>query len=333
MIKRHASNIIYVLVAAFFLSAFSITKTVFHQNALPALQGEVPITIRAVPVPLSEADPEIRRTGAMRFIAGWALTGDQARFGGFSGLVLGPENKLTAISDRGDWLTASFDMDASTPLTDAHMRPFTVGETVTDKLSLDSESLTRFGDGFLVSFEFNHRFMDVAADGTVTPSRLDDHIDFTGVANNSGFETVTFTRDGAVLAFPERGVDVLGRLNGWLAREDSAEKIYLKPPKNFSPTDAATLKNGDVLILMRHYSPLDGLASKLVRLRAADIVPGATLEGEELMHLEPPFTLDNFEGLDVIERPGESPLVVMISDDNFRAAQRTLLMVFALELP
>jgi len=141
---------------------------------------------------------------------------------------------------------------------------------------------------------------------------------------------LTWVKSGALLTFAERGLDVDGRLGGWLVTENGADRLYLKPPKNFAPTDAATMPNGDVLVLMRRFSVLDGVAVKILRLKAADIKPEAELVGEELAHLAPPLAVDNLEGLDVQALPSGHTRLFILSDDNFNDSQRTLLLVFDL---
>jgi len=327
---RYSRKLIVLFVASLVLAGFGAYQHITGNKPDRSLAGEIPVQVTATALPLNERDPSARRVGAMRYLAGWALTADHANFGGFSGLVVSKDGRLTAISDRGDWLEADLDLDAASPLANARMRPFSADATGQEKAALDSESVIAVGDGFLVAFEGKHRLVDVAADRTTAPSPLTAHMDFTGVADNSGLEAITFAGD-YLFALRERGLDVQGRLRGWLVSAAGSEPVYFRPPANYSPTDAATMANGDVLVLLRRYSPLDGVSAKVVRLRGMDIVPGATLEGEELLHLEPPHSVDNMEGLDVIERPGELPVVVMISDDNFRASQRTLLLAFVLE--
>ncbi|WP_417449451.1 esterase-like activity of phytase family protein [Kordiimonas sp.] len=327
---RHSKKLAALLLSALFLAGFAGYQHIRGNKPEDVLSERAAIEVKARKVPLLESDPTVRRAGALEYVAGWALTADNDHFGGFSGLVVSERGQLTAISDRGEWLEADFSFTTETPISNAFMRPFSKEARGKSKAAFDSESIITDGDGFLVAFEGDHRLMQVAADGGVTPSPLTALMDFSGVANNSGIEALAKV-GGKLLAFPERGVDELGRLRGWLVGDGGSETVYLKPPRNYSPTDAATMKNGDVLVLLRRYSLMDGVSVKLLRIAAADITPGATLVGTELLHLEPPQTVDNMEGLDVIERLGEAPLVVMISDDNFRSSQRTLLLVFRLD--
>jgi hypothetical protein len=79
----------------------------------------------------------------------------------------------------------------------------------------------------------------------------------------------------------------------------------------------------DLLLLERFYrKPL--VQARLSRARlAAEIVP------EPLAVLHPPMSIDNFEGVAAFATEGEVR-VLMLSDDNFSDAQRTLLLAFSL---
>jgi len=288
----------------------------------------VEITVAARELPFDQPTATMPGGPAVRFAGGWALTSSHEDFGGFSGLVVDSENNtLTAISDKGDWWQAPFDVRRFSPPTTGVMQGYSAG-TIADKKDLDAESLIRFDDGFLVSFEHNHRleFVKEAGKAGIAPPLA--AIDFAGVSMNSGMEAIARLKTGQLLAFAERGLDVGGQQKAWLVSAGTADDIWFKPPMNFSPTDAATLPNGDILVLLRYFSAIDGVAVKVHRIKAAKIVAGATLSGEEILHLTPEFSVDNMEGLDVVALDNDTVRLVMISDDNFNSFQRTLLMMF-----
>ena len=54
------------------------------------------------------------------------------------------------------------------------------------------------------------------------------------------------------------------------------------------------------------------------------------IDGETIAELRPPLTMDNFEGIEARRGPRGETLVYLVSDDNFNAEQRTLLMMFEL---
>jgi hypothetical protein len=76
---------------------------------------------------------------------------------------------------------------------------------------------------------------------------------------------------------------------------------------------------------------LAGVSVRLMRVAAADIRPGAHLEGREIARWGPPLTVDNFEGVAARRGPDGETLIYLLSDDNFHLLQRTLLVMFALE--
>ena len=79
-----------------------------------------------------------------------------------------------------------------------------------------------------------------------------------------------------------------------------------------------------------------------MRLSRADLEGEGPLAPRELVRLEPPLTLDNFEGLDARRDASGRTLLYLVSDDNAcgkrqvvvapRVLQRTLLLQFDLQL-
>lgn len=313
----------FVLAGLVFLSfAGGNRPSVAESAGLP-----VEVTIVANPLERPILDEPIEQ--GLSFAGGWILASDHEGFGGFSGLVVdGDAGSLVAISDKGDWWQAPFDVVGALPPGTGSMRNYTFG-AIADKEDLDAESLIRFQGGYLVAFEQNHRleFLTEVGGKPSPPSGL-ANIDFSGVSNNSGMEAIAFLPSGSLLAFTERGLDTSGRLKAWLVSDDSVTDLYFAPPANFAPTDAAVLPNGDVLVLLRKYSAVEGVAVKVMHVEATGISPGAVLAGREILHLTPEGPVDNMEGLDVVTLADDKVRLVMISDDNFNPLQRTLLMMF-----
>jgi hypothetical protein len=63
----------------------------------------------------------------------------------------------------------------------------------------------------------------------------------------------------------------------------------------------------------------------------ADVKPGALLDGPALITGDLAHQIDNMEGLSVHRAPGGALVLTLISDDNFSALQRTVLLQFTLE--
>ncbi|NVJ98976.1 MAG: esterase-like activity of phytase family protein [Alphaproteobacteria bacterium] len=328
--KKHRSNILLGLFLGTGVLLVLFSGPLLRPDVGEVLASAADIEVRAVPVPLNTERPAEHAVGKLSYLGGWSLTSAHDRFGGLSGLVVKDGRSVVAVTDQGDWFTADFNPGAGTIFSGATLRPFEADMQDASKAAYDAESIIALGDDYLVSFEFMHRLMVARPDGTNHVWKNNYHIDYGALADNSGLEAIVLTADNKLLAFAERGKDTLGRQKAWLVDDAGAVDLYFTPPPNFAPTDAARLPNGDILLLTRFFSLADGNKIKLLRIKAEDIQAGATLRGEELAHMEPPFTVDNMEGLDIGVAPDGSVVVYLVSDDNFRASQRTLFMVFKL---
>ena len=81
-------------------------------------------------------------------------------------------------------------------------------------------------------------------------------------------------------------------------------------------------------MLERRFTWLGGFGSRIVRVRGDHIRADAALEGSEIATIDPPLTSENFEGIAVRPLPGGGAYIYLVSDDNFHALQRTLLLMF-----
>ena len=309
--------------------------------AAPGAPGlAAPLEIAARPVPLHGEDPERRDFGALRFRGGLELTSNDARFGGLSALLLSEDGtRLSAVTDRGHWLTARLIAAAGgapRALAEAETGPLhgPGGRHLRGKHEVDSESLTRLADGALVvGFERDHRLWRYPAganplaghaEALPVPAKL------RSLRGNSGVEALATLADGALLAIAEGRKEeatspaFLWRGGAW------SELVYPRAP-GFRPTGATTLPGGDLLVVERSFNLLDGVGIRLQRIAAATIRAGATLNGTTLAVLRTPLSLDNMEGIAARRNAAGETLLYLISDDNFHPLQRTLLLVFALE--
>lgn len=296
--------------------------------------------VRALPIDLKEGDPGLKRVGELTFLRGWELTSSDSRFGGISGLAFsGEAATLYAVSDRGYWLAADIrhDPDGYLLLPDSwEIAPLlgVDGAPVQGRMR-DAEALTRdHQGGFIVSFEQVHRLWRYPVPFISHPEVLATPPGLERAPFNGGLEGVTMLRDGQLLLVTEDYENPDRSLKGWLVRVaqssggEKFEPISYLPSDGFQPTDLATLPSGDVLVLERRYRLLEGASARVKWLSREWIRPGARLEGKEIVHLAPPLTVDNFEGLAVHEDRRGEILVYLISDDNYQPFQRTLLLQF-----
>ena len=295
----------------------------------------------ATAVPLNPEDPAQQSVGRLRYLGGVELRSVERDFGGLSGLVV-EGDRLRAVSDRGLWFAARIVRDEAgilAGLTDASLAPLLdfQGQPVPPGGPLgDAEALTQAPDGsYVVGFERQHRLWRYAGpEPQASPAqRVAAPRQVFMLPANGGFETVAALPDGRLLLIAERLRDPAGDCVAWLLDARGAARLAYARSGEFDPTDAATLPNGDVLVLERRFTGLiGGFAARLTRLRAGDLKPGARLEPQEVARLERPLTLDNFEGLAVSRAPDGGTLVWLLTDNNFNTLlQRTLLLQFRLD--
>ena len=120
--------------------------------------GANPQLVELLPIELDSRNPQKKEFGRLEFLNGFQLRSRDPRFGGLSGLTIGADGRLYAVSDAGYWVSAQMILDSDTrllDLTDWIIQPLlsTTGTPVTDPLH-DAEALARAPDGsFLVAFE------------------------------------------------------------------------------------------------------------------------------------------------------------------------------------
>lgn len=316
------------------LFAFCILVAAFGAKAEP-------IDVFASPIPLNDREPGLEKIGALTYTGGLVLSSPDKRFGGFSGLLASAGGRtLIAVSDKGHLLTLAVTLDGNGRLigvADADMVPIKDedGAPLSGKRNSDAESLAQAPDGsVLIAFERRHRIDAYAGpDGAARPLSVPPQ--FTLMPSNGGVESLTGLSDGRLLALSE-GFQTSEGLMGWLGTPGKNgtwdwETLTYPYDGRFVPTGAATLPGGDILVLERSYSPLEGVRVRLRRIPARQMIPGSLLGGPVLADLAEPFSVDNFEGVAVFRDAAGRLRVVLISDDNFSALQRTLLLSFALD--
>lgn len=292
-----------------------------------------PIAVDSRPVPLDASKPERTEVGSLVFRGGLELSSKDPRFGGLSGLRVSADgSRFVAIADIGFWMTGALRYDergnlagiaevALLPLLDAAGRPFRT------KYRADAESLTAAPDGgYLVGFEGMHRIVRYRRVGG-PGATIAGPADLASAPSNGGLETLTTLADGRVLAITETD-EIDGGVSGWIG--PAPWRAFIWPiDEGFRPTDAATLPDGDVLVLERRF-PF--LAARIRRLAVAQLDAGR-LEPKEIARFEGSLTFDNMEGISVRQGAGGRTLVYLLSDDNQNFLQRTLLLMFELQPP
>ena len=296
------------------------------------------IQLSARPVALDPEDRARQHVGDLQFLGGLDLRSDAAAFGGLSGLSVGADGRLAAVTDRGHWFTARIvrnDAGRLVDIADAEMGPLrdAQGRPLTGEWR-DAESLERLPNGdWLVSFEGEHRVWRYPAEtgglqGRPVPFPAPEAI--ARAPANGGVEALAPLADGRILMLVQGLKREGGARAGWLVGDGAAEPLGYRTAPNFLPTDAAALPNGDVLVLTRHFTVLGGARVRLERVPAAAVDAETTLQGTLLARFQRPLTVDNFEGLAAVQGEDGATLVYILSDDNFNFFQRTLLLLFRL---
>ena len=305
-----------------------------------AVQG-ASISLTTRQIALDPEDRSRRHVGDLQFLGGLDLRSDEAAFGGLSGLSVAADGLLAAVSDRGHWFAARIVRDDAgrlVGLADGELGPLrdAQGRPVKDAWR-DAEALERLAGGdWLVSFEREHRVWRYPAEtgglqGRPVPFQTPRAVK--RAPANGGLEALTSLPDGRVLMLAQGLKRDDGARAGWLVGEGGIEALGYRTAPKFLPTDAATLPNGDVLVLSRHFSVIGGVRARLERVSASAIGPGTTLQGTLVARFERPLTVDNFEGVAAVQEDDGATLVYVLSDDNFNFFQRTLLLLFRLRSP
>ncbi len=314
-----------------------------------APRGAGPLALVVESVPLDPSDASRQSIGPLVYQGGLWLRGDDPRFGGLSDLRVSEDGEsLVAVSDCGSGFSARLRYDGSGRLvgmSDARI----VGLTGPDGTPLsadeiDAESLVGKPGGALeVGFEGRGRVhgygpaFEGPARQQATPPEL------AACNRNGGLELMVDAGDGKrMLVCEERkgASDTvpawIGGADGWQEREYPLKFDGGWAAEPFRPTGAARLPNGDLLVVERRFPPL---AARLVQIERASLAGRGVLEPRELARIEPPLTLDNFEGVEVRRDARGRTLVYVLSDDNNcakvnaaarRGIQRTLLLMFEL---
>ena len=300
----------------------------------PGARAEA-VRVDVQPIPLNGEDAGQTTVGQLDFRGGLALSSPDPRFGGFSALGVSADGRrMVALSDRGARLGARLVYDERghlAGLRNADMGAMSGldGAPLKGKFSTDAEAMSAGVEGeIIVAFERRHRLRRYLP-GRATPEPLAAPAELDGAPSNGGIEALTLLNDGRLLALTE-AFGSSQALVGWVSDAGGWSVLTYGTLPGFHPTGAATLSNGDVVVLEGAFARQGTDVARLVRVDGAAIAPGARLSGSEIAVLKAPLNVDNFEGVAARRGDGGEDLLYIISDDNFRARQRTLLMMFAL---
>ena len=308
------------------------------------VSSPVSIEVNARPIASFDRHDHSRvRFGALQYRSGLVLTSRFPGFGGLSGIRLDAKGeRFISFSDKGNWFTGRivYSGREMTGLADVEAAPMLGpdGRPIQTRGWYDSESIALDGSLVYISleranlvlrFDFSKGF--TRSRGEVVPlppaaSRL---------PNNKGLEALVFVpRDmplaGTLIAISERGLDANGNLVAFLVGGATPGQFSIRRSNNFDVSDAVLLPSGDLLVLERKFSLLEGVGIRIRRIALASVAPGAVVDGPSIFEADLGQEIDNMEGIDAHVTPEGDTVLTMVSDDNFSMIQRTLLLQFTL---
>lgn len=340
MVRRVAWTI--VVGGVLFLGTLATIQTL--EAAARKLEAPREVEVAANRVLWNPEDRRETHTGEFEIMNALELTSDDPAFGGFSALALAPDGaSFLALSDQGVWAQGRLTFDDKgrlTGMSDLRLSPVLDpdGNTLDTQNDWDSESLAILapaadGSAFgllAVGFEHDHRIWlyDFGKDGPnarATPLAVD--LPWERFEKNGGLESLVTLPAERLLAITEDAPEGADNPAAYLIdlSDNSFTSLEIAYDAPHGVTDAVRLVDGDLLILERRFNPVAGVGMQMRRLAAADIAPGATLDGETLIDVGNRYSIDNMEGIAVRETDQGTELIV-IADDNFNSLQRTMLL-------
>ena len=288
-------------------------------------------------------DPSRLRFGQLAFRGGLELISPYKEFGGVSGIRVRPDGaRFLALTDQGRWLRGRivYEGERPTGIADAEMAPILGldGKPLAARRWYDTEALAEDGGTVYVGIERVHQIvrLDYGRSGLFargTPIAVPPG--FKRLPSNGSIEALEFVPKGlplagTLIAISERGFDENGDIQGFLIGGPTPGVFSVKRSDEFEISDCALLPPGDLLVLERRYSLLRGVAMRIRRIPLAAIRPGALVDGPALIFADLGYEIDNMEGLSVHRSANGDTVLTLISDDNFSAIQRTILLQFTL---
>jgi hypothetical protein len=268
-------------------------------------------------------------------------------FGGLSGLgFTGPDHRLVMVSDRGNFVSGQLIYDeANRPLSLVGVRVDPIqnskGNELPRAFARDAEAMAVIirddaPAGIRVGFEnltrvADFQLVDAIPEGPAREVTIPDWL--TETRTNASLEAVCIAPPlspiaGSTLLLTEGVIDDDGEHSAWLLGQNDKGPLSYISSDGTNPTDCAFLPNGDLLVLERGIVLLS-FSMRLKRIPAAEVNPGAHMQGEILLQASG-GDIDNMEALAVHTGPDGNTRIAIVSDNNFNDWQRNLLLEFSL---
>lgn len=332
------------------LGALLVTGGFAFAAMKPSVAGMTTHALAVTAEPIAafdKLDGSKTRFGGLIWRGGLVLSAASANFGGWSGLEISADGRdILMVSDAGAWMRARLSYDGARPagLQSAEIGPIKArdGKNLGRGRDRDAEGLSMVSGSpaageALISFESNHRIgrFPISRSGVGAPVAYLELPKGLPRSRRDGLESVAVLsggpNKGAVLAFTENADPKTGHHAGWMWTKGAVRALSVVSHDGYAMTDAASLPDGSLLLLERRFRVLEGVHMRIRRIAAADIKPGAALDGEVLIEAGMGQQIDNMEGLAVHTGADGAMVLTVVSDDNFNPLlQRTVLLQFTL---
>src|SRR3954452_9682065 len=309
-----------------------------------SVTAPVSIEVKARPLPSFDTrDHQRVRFGKLEYRSGLVLTSSFRGFGGLSGLRLdGKGERFIPISDKGSWFTGrilyrdrqmiGLDEVEAAPMMGPARRPITArGWFDSEEIALDGSfvyvALERVNQ--VLRFDFSKGFTRSRGEVVPLPPAVKK------LPHNKGLEALVMVPKGlplagTLIAISERGLDADGDLIAFLIGGPAPGQFAVRRTAKYDVSDAVLLRSGDLLLLERKFSWLEGVGIRIRRIALATLAPGAVVDGPTIFEADLGQEIDNMEGIDAHVTDDGDTVLTMVSDDNFSMIQRTLLLQFTL---
>jgi hypothetical protein len=271
------------------------------------------------------------------------LTSRFPGFGGLSGLRLDAKGqRFISFSDKGAWFTGRivYRGREMIGLADVEAAPMlgSDGQPIASRGWFDSESIALDGPYVYIGlervnqvlrFDFSKGFIRSRGEVVALPPAARK------LPFNKGLEALVMVPKGlplagTLIAISERGLDPRGNIIAFLVGGPTPGQFSVRRTNNFDVSDAVLLPSGELLVLERKFSLLEGVGIRIRRIALASVAPGAVVDGPSIFDADLGNEIDNMEGIDAHVTPEGDTVLTMVSDDNFSMIQRTLLLQFTL---
>jgi hypothetical protein len=324
------------------------TSAPAHAKPIPpdefSVAAPVSIEVNARPIPSFDTRDRARvRFGPLKYRSGLVLTSRFRGFGGLSGLRLDPKGeRFIAVSDKASWFTGRivYQGRQMTGLDDVEAAPLlgADGRPITSRGWFDAEAIALDGQLVYIALERVNQILRYDFSKGFTRSR-GEVVPVPPAARklpyNKGLEALVMVPKGlplagTLIALSERGLDAEGNIIAFLIGGKTPGQFGIRRSNNFDVSDAVLLPSGELLVLERKFSWVEGVGIRIRSIPLKSLAPGAVVDGPSLFDADLGHEIDNMEGIDAHVTPEGDTVLTMVSDDNFSMIQRTLLLQFTL---